>query len=114
VVIAGVGGVRAAVASLNLVLLRTLVPARSYRVPLQGAVVALLSCAVAYSWGSLLPLPPTGRAVVQGLAFALLFYAGLRWVVLRDRDTLHLAHRITGHRAPFIARLLPPAPVLNS
>jgi hypothetical protein len=50
---------------------------------------------------------------VQGLSFAVFFYAGLRWVVLRDRDILHLAHRITGTRARFFARLLPPEPLLN-
>jgi hypothetical protein len=113
VVVAAVGGVRAAVASLNLLLLRPLVPARSYRVPLHGASVALLACVVAQSWGALLPLPDTARALVQGFAFAVLFYVGLRFVVLRDRDTLHLAHRITENRAPFFARLLPPAPLCN-
>ena len=113
IVIAAVGLVRSAVASLNLALLRTLVPQLGFGVPLQGALVALLSCAIAHTWGSALLLPPTARAVVQGLSFALLFYAGLRWVVFRDRDTLHLAHRITGSRAPLFARLLPPAPILN-
>ncbi|HEV7867440.1 MAG TPA: oligosaccharide flippase family protein [Chthoniobacteraceae bacterium] len=113
IVLAGVGGVRAAVASLNLLLLRPLVPARSYRVPLQGALIGLLSCALASMWGSLLPLPPAASAAVQGLSFALLFYIGLRCVVLRDPDTLNLAHRIAGTRARLFAWLLPPVPLLN-
>lgn len=114
IVVAAVGGVRAMIASFNLVLLRSLLPAHSYRVPLQGALVGGLSCALAYAWGSLLALPITPRAILEGVLFALLFYAGLRWVVLRDRDTLHLAHRITGTRARFCARLLPPAPLLHT
>jgi hypothetical protein len=49
---------------------------------------------------------------LEGSTFALLFYAGLRWVVLRDRDTLQIAHRLTGSRARIWSRLLPPAPLL--
>ena len=83
--------------------------------PLQGALVAAFSCAIAYAWGSLMPLPGTARAAVEGVTFILLFYAGLRWLVLRDRDTLYLAHRLIGTRARFLSRLLPPAaPLLNT
>ena len=107
-----VGTARAAIASFNLVLVRP--PFRStYRAPLQGA-------SSPFSWlsrlrGGCLPLPETPRAAVEGLSFVLLFYAGLRWLVLRDRDTLHLAHLLTGTRARFFSRLLPPAaPLLNT
>jgi hypothetical protein len=51
------------------------------------------------------------RDLLEGVVFALLFYAGLRWIVLRDRDTLHLAHRLTGNRTGFWSRLLPAAPL---
>jgi len=115
VVILFVGVVRAVIVSFSLVLVRPLVPVGSYRVPLQAALVAAFSCAIAYAWGLLVPLPGTGRAAVEGLTFVLLFYVGLRWLVLRDRDTLHLAHRLTGTRARFFSRLLPPAaPLLNT
>jgi O-antigen/teichoic acid export membrane protein len=115
VVILFVGTARAAIASFNLVLVRPLVPVGTYRVPLQGALVAAFSCAIAFAWGLLVPLPETPRAAVEGLSFVLLFYAGLRWLVLRDRDTLHLAHLLTGTRARFFSRLLPPAaPLLNT
>ena len=113
VVILFVGAVRAAIASFSLVLVRPLVPVGSYRVPLQGALVAAFSCAIAYAWGLLVPLPGTARAAVEGLTFVLLFYVGLRWLVLRDRDTLHLAHRVAGHRVKLLSRLLPAVPILE-
>jgi O-antigen/teichoic acid export membrane protein len=115
VVILFVGAVRGAIASFSVALLRPLVPVGSYRVPLQGALVAAFSCAIAYAWGSLVPLPGSARPAIEGVTFVLLFYAGLRWLVLRDRDTLHLAHRLTGTRARFLSWLLPPAaPLLNT
>ena len=113
VVILFVGAVRAAIVSFSLVLVRPLVPVGSYRVPLQGALVAAFSCAIAYAWGLLVPLPGTARAAVEGLTFVLLFYVGLRWLVLRDRDTLHLAHRVAGHRVKLLSRLLPAVPILE-
>jgi len=113
VVILFVGAVRAAIVSFSLVLVRPLVPVGSYRVPLQGALVAAFSCAIAYAWGLLVPLPGTVRAAVEGLTFVLLFYVGLRWLVLRDRDTLHLAHRVAGHRVKLLSRLLPAVPILE-
>jgi O-antigen/teichoic acid export membrane protein len=113
VVILFVGAVRAAIASFSLVLVHPLVPVGSFRVPLQGALVATFSCAIAYAWGSLIPLAGTARAAVEGLTFILLFYAGLRWLVLRDRDTLHLAHRVVGHRVKLLSRLLPAVPILK-
>jgi O-antigen/teichoic acid export membrane protein len=113
VVILSVGALRAAIASFSLILVRPLVPVGSYRVPLQGALVAAFSCAIAYAWGLLVPFPGTARAAIEGLTFIFLFYAGLRWLVLRDRDTLHLAHRIAGHRVKLLSRLLPAVPILE-
>jgi len=108
-------GLRVAVASFSLLLLRPLVPRGTYWVPLQGALIGALSFGLSSAWGSFLPLPPTGRAVVEALSYAVLFYAGLRWLVLRDHDTLHLAHRITGGRARLFAWLLPPpSPLLHT
>jgi O-antigen/teichoic acid export membrane protein len=106
-VIAVVLGVRAAIACGSLFLLRPLVPAGSLRVPLQALLVGGLSYAMAYVWGSLLPLDTTALAAVQALSYALLFYVGLRWFVLRDPDALHLAHRLTGNGAGAFSRLLP-------
>jgi hypothetical protein len=40
-----------------------------------------------------------------------MFYAGLRWVVFRDQDTLRLAYRIAGHRFKVLNLLLPALPV---
>ena len=109
-----VGSTRAAVASLNLLLLRRALPAQSCLVPLLGAAVGLLSCAAAYPWGVLLPLPAVVRGVVQSAVFAALFYAGLRWLIFRDEDLLRLAHRLTGQRSRLLARLLPPDPLFNA
>lgn len=109
-----VGVTRAGVASLNLWLLRRALPAQSYGVPLLGVFVGLLSGGIAHAWGSSLPLPATARAVVQGVGFAALFYAGMRWLVLRDVDLLRLAHRLAGQRSRLVARLLPPVPMLNA
>jgi O-antigen/teichoic acid export membrane protein len=111
IVIIAVGGIRAAMASLNLVALRRLVPAGSYRVPFQGALIAGLSYIAAHGWSALLPLPLAARAVVQGLSFAVFFYAGLRWLVLRDEDTLRLMHRLVGTRIKLLNRLLPALPL---
>lgn len=112
-VILFVGAVRAAIVSYGLVLVRPLVPVGSYHVPLQNALVAAFSCAIAYTWGLLVPLPGTARAATEGLTFILLYYVGLRWLVLRDRDTLHLAHRVAGHRVKLLSRLLPAVPILE-
>ena len=43
--------------------------------------------------------------------FVAIFYAGVRWVVFRDPDTLRLAYRIAGHRLRVFNRLLPALPV---
>jgi O-antigen/teichoic acid export membrane protein len=112
VVIVAVGGVRAAVASLNLLALRPLVTRGTYRVPLQSALLGAIGCALAYSWVSVAPLPPVAQLILQTATFALLFYVGVRWIVFRDHDTLHLAHRIAGNRVRFLSRLLPPLPSL--
>ncbi len=109
-----VGAARSAVAALNLIPFSRLVPAGTFRVPLQGAAVGALGCALTWAWGPLLPLPAAARAVVQGVVFALIFYAGLRWLVFRDADTLRLAHRVTGQRSKLLSRLLPAAPLANA
>ena len=109
--ILAVGAARAAVAALNLIAFRRIVPAGSGRVPLHGAFVGALACALASVCGPLLPLPAAACAVVQGLVFALVFYAGLRWLVFRDADTLHLARRIAGQRIKVLSLLLPAARV---
>ncbi|MFO0969281.1 MAG: oligosaccharide flippase family protein [Gemmataceae bacterium] len=98
---------RAVVASLSLLLLAPLVAPGAFRVPLQAALLA--ACA-AGPWLLLepLPLPALARLLVQGSAFALAYYLGLRWVVLRDGDMLRLAHRLAGRGAA--SRLLPPLP----
>jgi hypothetical protein len=107
VALLSVGAARAAVAALNLIAFRQIVPAGTGRVPLQGALVSALACALASVWGPLLPLPAAARAAAQGLVFALVFYAGLRWLVFRDADTLHLARRIAGRRIKVLSLLLP-------
>jgi O-antigen/teichoic acid export membrane protein len=104
-----VGVARASVAALNLVAFHQLVPAGSGRVPLQGAFVGTLACALASICGPVLPVPAAAAAVVQGLIFMLVFYAGLRWLVFRDADTLHLARRMAGQRVKMLDRLLPPS-----
>ena len=113
VVIAAVGGVRALVAGLNLVLLRDLVPAKTLRVPWQGAVIGLTSCAIAYVLGWWLPVPVLTRALLEGVIFAGLFYAGLRRLVFRDADMLRIAQRIAGTRIKLLARMLPNPPVAS-
>ena len=105
IVIAAVGAVRSVVAAFNLVLVRRLVPAHTYQVPAMGFVVGAASCAAAYLAGS----PVIGLPV-----FAILFYAGLRWLVFRDEDTLRVAHRVAGSRIKFFSRLLPAAPLPNT
>ena len=114
IAILAVGAVRSIVAALNLVQFGRLVPRGTFRVPLEGAAIAALGWAIAYVWGPLLPLPAAARAAVQGLVFALIFYAGMRWLVFRDADTLRLAHRVAGHRLKLLGRLLPSPPLSNA
>lgn len=114
VALLSVGAARSAVAALNLIAFGKLVPDGTFRVPLQGAVVGALGCALAWAWGPQLPLPAAACAVVQGLVFALIFYVGLRWLVFRDADTLRLAHRVAGQRLKLLSRLLPAAPLSNA
>ncbi len=107
VVIVAVGLARSLVAALNLVLLRRIVPARTYRVPAVGALVAAVACAAGYLWSAWLPIPALPRFLASGMIFAVIFYAGLRWLVFRDADTLRFAHRIAGARLKLLARFLP-------
>jgi O-antigen/teichoic acid export membrane protein len=107
--IVAVGVARASVAALNLIAFRQLVPPQSGRVPLQGALVGALACALASVCGRWLPLPAAAAAAIQALLFTLVFYGGLRWLVFRDADTLHLARRIAGQRIKMLDRLLPPS-----
>ena len=111
IAILAVGAARSAVAALNLIAFRQIVPAGTGRVPLQGAFVGALAGALASVCGPLLPLPPTLGALVQGLIYVLIFYAGLRWLVFRDEDTLHLARRIAGQRSKALSLLLPASQV---
>ena len=39
-----------------------------------------------------------------------MFYAGVRWVVLRDEDTLRIAYRLAGRRFKVVNVLLPAFP----
>jgi O-antigen/teichoic acid export membrane protein len=105
---AAVVSARAAVSALNLILLARMVAPGTYRVPAQGALLAVLAAA---PWFLVepLPLPPAAQMILKGGMFALAYYVGLRWVVLRDADTLQLAHRLTGSGA-FARLLLPPLP----
>jgi O-antigen/teichoic acid export membrane protein len=112
VVIVAVGAARSLVAALKLLLLRSIVPAHTYRVPFLGALVSVVGCVAGYLWSSALPLSPLLRAVAGEAIFAAIFYAGLRWLIFRDEDTLHLARRIAGSRLKPLARFLP-APALS-
>jgi O-antigen/teichoic acid export membrane protein len=107
IVIAAVGGVRSAVAAINLLLLRRAVPAGAFRVAFLGALTAVVGCAAAYAWSVRLPLPPFAQALASALLFSAIFYAGLRWLVFRDEDTLRLAHRVAGTRLKLPPWLLP-------
>ncbi|MGH9257332.1 MAG: lipopolysaccharide biosynthesis protein [Vicinamibacterales bacterium] len=102
-----VGAVRASVAALNLAAMASIVPRGTYRVPLAVFAIAAVACLAALACGRAIPLPASGRAVVQAVIFGASFYAGLRWLVFRDNDTLRLAHRIAGHRFKVFNMLLP-------
>lgn len=110
-VLISVGSARCAVAALNLVLLRRLVPARTYHVPLQGALLALTAGTAAFLWGALLPLPAMARVLVQMLIFSAAFGLGLRWMICRDTDLAAILRRLTGTRAKSLGWLLPAQPV---
>ncbi len=105
-VLISVGSTRCAVAAINLFLLRRLVPARTFHVPLQGAAVGLAACAIAFIW-KMVPLPAVASACVQMLIFGAIFYLGMRTLIFRDEDTLRLAHRLIGTRLKRLTRLLP-------
>lgn len=108
VVLLAVGSARAAVAALNLFAMRRIVPAGTFRVPCASAAIGVLACSVAVVLGQGLPLPGAAQLAVQALLFAAVFYVGLRWLILRDADTLRIAHRLTRKRA--CGWLLPPLP----
>ena len=110
-VLIAVGSARCAVAALNLLLLRRLVPARTYRVPLQGVALGLAACAGAFLWGAVVPLPGIASACAQMLIFGGIFYLGMRTLIFRDKDTLRLAHRLIGSRLKPFTRLLPAQPL---
>jgi O-antigen/teichoic acid export membrane protein len=111
IAVLAVGIARAATASLNLLAMRRIVGTETYRVPLQGIAIGALACASALCLGRFFPMPAVTSMIVQGLVFGVIFYAGLRWLVFRDEDTLHLAHRIAGGRIKPFNRLLPPPPL---
>jgi O-antigen/teichoic acid export membrane protein len=111
VAVGAVGCARALTGAFNLLLLRSLVRPGTFRVPLQGAATALIGALAAFAASRLLPAPELARAVISGAIFTVLFYAGLRWVIFRDADTLRLAHRVTGTRIKPLNRLLPALPL---
>jgi O-antigen/teichoic acid export membrane protein len=88
---------RAAVSALNLLLLGRIAAPGTCRVPVQAAAISILAVAP-WFWIAPLPLLPLASIALQGGAFVLIFYAGLRWVILRDADTLQLVQRLTGRR----------------
>ena len=113
IVIVAVGLIRSAVAALNLVALRPLVPPGTYRVPLLAALTALFGCVAARAFGLLYPFPiPVGLAF-QGLIFASIFCFGLRWVLLHDADIAAIIRRLAGSRAKAVGWLLPAMPILD-
>lgn len=114
IVITAVGGTRSGVAAFNLVLLRRLVPPHTYRVPTLGFGVGAVSCGTAWLGATWAPLDGVAHAIAGALIFALIFYAGLRWLVLRDEDTLRLMHRLAGTRIKILNRLLPALPLPNA
>jgi O-antigen/teichoic acid export membrane protein len=114
IAVLAVGIARALPASLNLLLLRRIVPGRTYLVPLQGLLFAILAALIGSELARILPLPELARTVVAAALFTLLFYAGVRWLILRDADTLRLAHRLVGSRIKFLRQLLPPLPAVPS
>jgi O-antigen/teichoic acid export membrane protein len=114
IVLAVVGGARSAVAAFNLVLLRRLVPPHTYRVPMLGFGISAMSCAMAWLGVTWLPLDHVARAIATALIYAIIFYAGLRWLVFRDPDTLRLMHRFAGARIKVLNRLLPALPLPNA
>ena len=110
VALIAVGCARAFTASLNLVLIRQIVHARTYLVPLQSILLATAAAAAAFTLGHLIPTVELARAIATGSIFALLFYIGMRWLIFRDADTLCLAHRVVGTRIKPLSRLLPALP----
>jgi hypothetical protein len=114
IAVLAVGLARAVPASLNLLLLLRIVPARTYLLPLQSFLFATVAAMVARELAGLLLLPELARAAAAASIFTLLFYAGLRWHILRDADTLQLAHRIAGSRLKLLRQLLPPLPATSS
>jgi O-antigen/teichoic acid export membrane protein len=114
VAVVAVGLARALPASLNLLLLRHIVPGRTYLLPLQALLFATFATWAASDLAHRLPLPALARAAIAALVFSLLFYASLHWLVRRDADTLQLAHRIAGSRLKFLRQLLPPLPATPS
>jgi O-antigen/teichoic acid export membrane protein len=113
IVLAVVGGARSAVAAFNLVLLRRLLPALTYRVPTLSLGIGAMSCATAWLGSTWAPLNGVAHAITAALIFALIFYVGLRWLVFRDEDTLRLIHRLAGSRIKLLNRLLPALPLPN-
>ena len=111
VALVAISAARVSVSALNLAAMGRIVPRETYRVPLTGLAIAALACLAALACGWVIPLPAAGRAAAQAVIFGAMFYAGLRWVVFRDQDTLRLAYRIAGHRFKVLNLLLPALPV---
>ncbi len=111
VALVAISAARVSVSALNLAAMGRIVQRETYRVPLTGLAIAALACLAALACGWAIPLPAAGRAAAQAVIFGAIFYAGLRWVVFRDQDTLRLAYRIAGHRFKILNLLLPALPV---
>ncbi len=110
VALIAIGCARAFTTSLNLILIRQIVHARTYLVPLQGVLLASAAAAAAFTLGRMIPAVELARAIATGGIFALLFYLALYCVIFRDTDTLRLAHRVVGTRLKPLSRLLPALP----
>jgi O-antigen/teichoic acid export membrane protein len=111
VALVAISAARVSVSALNFAAMGRIVPRETYRVPVTGLAIAALAWLAALACGWVIPLPAGGRAAAQAVIFGAMFYAGLRWVVFRDQDTLRLAYRIAGHRFKVLNLLLPALPV---
>ena len=106
-VLIAVGSTRCAVAAINLILLRRLVPARTYHVPLQGVAIGLIGCAAAFLWSSMLRMHGIASVFAQLLIFGAVFYFGMRCLICRDTDIAIILRRLTGARSRAFGWLLP-------
>jgi hypothetical protein len=98
---------RASVAALNLAALCCVAEGKTCLVPLQALAITTLAVGLGWLAGESIPLVSPLRALFAGAAYALLFFLGVRQLVLRDRDTLDVIHRLAGPRAKNLTWLIP-------